>query len=363
MSREQAARAWLANAGRALLDLLFPPRCPACGKVGVALCAGCQAKIEPLPAAICPRCGHPGEPDVLCVNCADAPSHLDRIVATAIFAPPLREIIHELKYSNSRTVAQPLGDRMAVFWQARGLTADLIVPVPLHRSRQAERGYNQAALLAYVLGQAVGVPRERARRGAAESDPAAGACSRPAERRVNVKEAFVCRGDVTGKRIVLVDDVCTTGATLEACAKALKAAGAASVWAFTLARARWEPGQPSRARLNTPCREIAGQLYSSTVDFGANECKILTHGCRLAWPELSPRREAAGSPTTSHGKETSSWNSPSPARTSRSTTPSASTWRRRSAGWIATCRTSLMAASNCSWTKAPAPPKTARSPR
>ena len=243
-TRKIGVIAWLRTVGRGLLDLLYPPRCPGCGRIGVTLCAECQSAIEPLSAPICVRCGRPAETEGLCTTCERTPSHLDRISATAVFAHPLREAIHELKYNNNRTLAQPLGDRMAAFWQERRFAADLIIPVPLHHSREAERGYNQAALLARVLGSATGVHVTEhvvARRKATRQQ----ALLNAAERRENVKDAFVCRGDVAGKRIVLVDDVCTTGSTLEACAQALKMAGAESVWAFTLARARWEPGQPA----------------------------------------------------------------------------------------------------------------------
>jgi ComF family protein len=158
-------------------------------------------------------------------------------MATAIFAHPLRDAIHSLKYNNNRRLAGLLAARMAAFWRDNHLTADLIVPVPLHASRLTERGYNQSALLARALGVAVGVPVAEGlliRHRATLPQVALG----QAERRQNVQGAFTCPGDVTGQRIVLVDDVCTTGATLEACADALKAGAAGSVWALTLARPR-----------------------------------------------------------------------------------------------------------------------------
>jgi ComF family protein len=227
----------LRQGGTALLDLVYPPRCPSCGSMGTVLCAACQARIEPPPAPACIRCGHPTATANLCPTCRATPSHLDRIAASAIFAPPLREAIHELKYNNGRALARPLGARMAAYWQEHGFAADSIVPVPLHKARLAERGYNQAALLARVLGQATGIPLDEqavVRHKATQQQTLLNAV----ERRENVKDAFTCRGDVAGTLIVLVDDVATTGATLEACAAALRAGGANGVWAFTLARAR-----------------------------------------------------------------------------------------------------------------------------
>ena len=130
---------------------------------------------------------------------------------------------------------------MAAAWRQGNFAADVIIPVPLHAARLTERGYNQSALLARILSREVGVPIDETALVRAKATQQQ-ATLNALERRKNVEDAFACRGNVTSKHVVLVDDVCTTGSTLEACAVALRAAGAASVWAFTLARARWEPG-------------------------------------------------------------------------------------------------------------------------
>lgn len=240
------ALALLRESGTVLLDLIYPPRCPGCGRVGFALCEVCQARIEPVPGPACLRCGHPVDSECLCPTCRATPSSLDRITASAVFAPPLREAIHHLKYSNARALAGPLGAHMASYWRQHGLTADAIVPVPLHKSRLAERGYNQSLLLARAVSHATGIPLAEkmvVRCKATQQQALLGA----AARRENVKDAFECRGHPAGLDIALLDDVCTTGSTLEACAAALKAAGAARVWAFTLARARWDPQHAGHA--------------------------------------------------------------------------------------------------------------------
>jgi ComF family protein len=166
------------------------------------------------------------------------PTNLDGIYAVAVFEDALRQAIHALKYENNITLAAPLGVMMVDLWRRGGMPqTDLILPVPLHTRRQGERGYNQSTLLARVLGHGVGIPvdehtliRQRA------TLPQVGLG--PSERQQNVEGAFACRGHLEGKRAVVVDDVCTTGATLEVCAAALRAGGAGSVWALTRARAR-----------------------------------------------------------------------------------------------------------------------------
>ncbi len=236
----------LSTVGRAALDLIYPPRCPGCGRMGVLFCDACQARIEPIHSSACLRCGRPVSGGSLCFNCRQPPSPLDCVMSTGVFDGPLRDAIHDLKYENVRDLAHPLGARMVAYWpetwQVGGADApDLILPVPLHGSRTRERGYNQSTLLARILGPAVELSvnekvlvRARATRPQVGLDAAA--------RKENVNGAFTCHGDVAGRHIVLVDDVCTTGATLEACAAALKAAGAATVCGYTLSRARWEPG-------------------------------------------------------------------------------------------------------------------------
>jgi ComF family protein len=162
--------------------------------------------------------------------------HIDGIRSVAIFAGSLRKAIHRLKYDYVRDLAVPLGEMVVSFWQETPLPADVIVPVPLHPRRVRERGYNQAALLAEQLAQATGIPmachvllRHKYTVSQTKLDAE--------QRRQNVDGAFTCVGsEVRGKRVLLMDDVCTTGATLEASSVALKAGGAQSVWALTLAR-------------------------------------------------------------------------------------------------------------------------------
>jgi ComF family protein len=151
---------------------------------------------------------------------------------------PWREAVQALKYEGLRVLAEPLSAEMARYGERMLPRPQVIVPVPLHTDRQRERGYNQSALLAQGLGWRWGVPVVEEALLRTRSTRAQVGLSGE-ERRENVRGAFA--GPTTAlrdQRVLLVDDVCTTGATLEECAHALREAGAATVWALTLTRAR-----------------------------------------------------------------------------------------------------------------------------
>jgi len=174
---------------------------------------------------------------MLCARCAKAPLAIHGIRSVALFEGTVRQAIHRFKYNFAREMVVPLGNLMVDYWWRSGLSADGLVPVPLHRRRRRERGFNQAELLSTYLGREIGLDvlvgaLRRTRYTASQTKLG------PEERHRNVEGAFAC-GDagVAGRRILLVDDVCTTGATLEACSRALMEGGAQSVWALTLARA------------------------------------------------------------------------------------------------------------------------------
>jgi len=232
-------RGYLARLAQGALNLLFPARCAACDSFGSRFCLSCQAQVEPLLPPICDRCGRPNLPAIICPTCRRSATPLASIRSASLLDEPLRSAIHHFKYRGARELAGPLASLLIACWNRCQLSADALVPVALHRRRRQERGYNQATLLALHLGAALDRPViEGILRRHRETLPQVGLNAR--RRRENVTGAFSCTpGAASNLRVILVDDVCTSGATLEACAAALRSDGrAASVRALTVARAR-----------------------------------------------------------------------------------------------------------------------------
>lgn len=225
--------------GQAWLTLLWPPHCAACDQScneEDAFCETCSSAIDPIRTA-CRRCGLPlAASAACCLECLRRPPAYAWARAPFVFGGPMADAIRRLKWHRLPELARPLG-RLLVEHLAPGLT-DRVVPVPLHPRRLRAREFNQAALLALFARAARGPPvdvqlLERIRDTLPQSQ-----LSGPA-RQANVRGAFRVsqRADARGQRILLVDDVLTTGATAEACARALFEAGAREVAVLTLARA------------------------------------------------------------------------------------------------------------------------------
>jgi ComF family protein len=215
-----------------LLDLALPPACPGCGAEGEILCPTCsrvlRSRLE-LPAGV--PIGLP----------APMPLPLVQLEWCAPFSGPVRSALHQLKYGGERRLAGPLGRAMADRWRAAGAGGEMLVPVPVHASRERIRGYDQAVLLAAAAAPLLGLPWRAALRRSRNTAPQFELGRRARLR--NVTGAFepadpAGRAAVRGKWIVLVDDVMTTGSTLVACADALHRSGAAAVSALTVARER-----------------------------------------------------------------------------------------------------------------------------
>lgn len=221
-----------------VLDALFPPRCVACAALLTGAssqaqpwCDLCEATLEPIDAA-CPRCGMPGDADVPCADCLEAPPPFDGVLAPFLYGAAIADALHRFKYEDRPEFARMLAASLA---RTPPPDVDVVSWVPLHPKRRRERGYDQAFLLARSLARRWRLPcrallaRTRAtqRQVGRHRD----------ERAHNVAGAFIASADVRGQRVLLVDDVITTGATAAEAARALRAAGAAAVHMAAVARA------------------------------------------------------------------------------------------------------------------------------
>ncbi len=229
------------------VSLLYPPLCTICGRsirAGEYLCDQCETKAVRIVAPFCEKCSEPFDGAITgvftCANCAHRTIYIDAAVAAYRGRSIVREVIHEFKYGRrihlrhlvARWLRSALDDERLL-----GRCFDVIIPVPLHPTRQRERGFNQATLLAELLSAQTSIRckplLERTRYTTTQT-----ALDR-SERMENLHNAFRLRknADVRGLRVLLVDDVLTTGSTLNECARVLKRAGAFSVHAATAARA------------------------------------------------------------------------------------------------------------------------------
>ncbi len=213
-----------------LLDALFPRRCAGCGDGPWPFCPRCLADLVPLGRPRCERCGVSSSRAVAsCRHCP--PPSIAQARAAFSFEGPARAAIHRLKFAGWRPVAEALGAAMAEAWD---LEADVLTWVPLSRRRRAARGFDQAQALGRVVARRVELPIVGLLRRSRDAGTQARRGGR--ERRLAMHGAFEARAEVP-ERVLLVDDVLTTGATAGACAEALLAAGARRVLLLTAARA------------------------------------------------------------------------------------------------------------------------------
>ncbi len=226
-------------------SLFFPAHCAGCGRStgeGEDLCDACAGRIEYVRAPRCEACSQPfsGQmAEFTCPNCRGEAFSFDCAVAVTLSRGPVRDMVHRLKYAREIWLARVLGGILVHGLRderLEGMAFDGIVPVPLHPRRLREREFNQASLLAAELARASGIPviealaRHRYTTTQTRLDRNA--------RRQNLRDAFILRknADVTDNNLLLVDDVLTTGSTLDACAAVLLEGGAGSVRALTVAR-------------------------------------------------------------------------------------------------------------------------------
>ena len=234
---------------KAFLDLLFPPLCHSCRvfipEAGeLHLCGPCRAGSRPITSPMCTLCGIPfltdDGIDHRCGACLGQPPAYTAARGAVVFEGPVRELVHRFKYSNKVQHSRPLALLAAEHLAGFGAecAADMIMPVPLHALKLRQRGFNQAVLLGEILAKKWRLPlcRRNLQR-ARWTEPQVNLSA--AERRRNVQGAFALSdaAAVNGSRIILVDDVFTTGSTVAECARVLKKGGAAAVFVVTVTRA------------------------------------------------------------------------------------------------------------------------------
>lgn len=218
------------------LDLLFPPVCGGCEKIGSRWCEECQSKVKILSGIVCEVCGLPQEQVGTCKTCLMDRPHFRMLRAWTIFEDPIQNALHKLKYRKDMSMGDAIAYHMLPFVQRLNWQIDMLIPVPLGKARMKQRGYNQVAMIAKPLSIALQIhyaSNELTRK--KETRTQVGLTK--LERKKNVEAAFQASASVKRKNIVVMDDVSTTGATLSSIAKSLYDAGAENVYALTVARA------------------------------------------------------------------------------------------------------------------------------
>lgn len=218
------------------LDLLYPPRCVGCGQIGTFWCDSCDANTSYLTGPCCRICGSPRPVQgLLCRGCQADPMPLF-VRSAAHYAPPITRPILALKYPPTRGLAAFFAHRLHQIYVRVSWSVDVIVPVPLSDSRQKKRGFNQGELIGREFARLAKVPQHAALLRRIRRTPSQVGLT-PIERRDNLESAFEARPEVSGARVLLIDDLYTTGATLRACSNALLDPRVRHVHGLTVARA------------------------------------------------------------------------------------------------------------------------------
>jgi ComF family protein len=224
---------------RTTLDWLFPPTCLGCGKEGVFICPECFSKIKLIPRDVCNFCGSYTSKKGKCPNCDGKVLPYAGFRAFAYYDGVVRKAVHHLKYQNDLTIGRYLAGLLQMVYDRTGWEVDLIVPIPISEQKRTERGYNQSERLAKPLSEFLEIPFSNdALIRINEISSQVGLNKE--QRRENVRQAFLAKTNpVKGKKVLLVDDVFTSGATMEAAADELKGAGASQVYCLTVAKVNY----------------------------------------------------------------------------------------------------------------------------
>lgn len=225
------------------LDLLFPPDCGGCRKPGIRWCDQCESTTTKLPETVCKCCGKAISYFGICPDCEARHPPFHEVRSWAYLEGPLREAVHQLKYRGDVGLGEIFARPLIKLLMNLDWDPELILPVPLSKNRFIERGYNQAALIARPIALAQGIKySNKSLRKIRETSSQVGLNF--SDRLKNVTGVFSAdKNGILNKKVLIVDDVFTSGATIQACSQALLAAGATCVFGLTLARSTFEMDQ------------------------------------------------------------------------------------------------------------------------
>jgi len=228
---------WSGMLQKTIIDFFFPIYCIGCGKEGNFFCQDCSPKLQRIGSPFCQKCGRPESTGSLCPTCWGWDTKIDGIRSPFRFDGIISQAIYQFKYHNLRAIAGHMAELLHNYLLINPIPGDVLISVPLHPKRLRQRGYNQSDLMARKLSKLVGLPVIDHCLVRQKDNPPQTKTKNVDERRRNVLDAFISSDQsLSGKRVILIDDVCTSGATLEACAAALKTVGVSSVWGLKLAR-------------------------------------------------------------------------------------------------------------------------------
>jgi competence protein ComFC len=219
------------------LDLIFPPFCCNCGVLGYELCPDCSEKIVIMDQKnICPICGDISPHQKKCPACRKEKPYFDELRSWGVYSGVLREAIQKIKFNRGFGLASHFTDHCVEFIKAWDIKVDMVLPIPLNKTRQHSRGYNQSALIAKPISKKMQIPySQKAISRIKETKSQVGLDA--LERQENVLGAFEGNSEIVhNKSVLVIDDITTTDSTLNECSKALRNAGARYIFCFTLAR-------------------------------------------------------------------------------------------------------------------------------
>lgn len=218
------------------IDVIYPPSCACCGREGVRFCDECRSQMVPMGTNICQICGDPLVIPGICDRCRKELPPFTALRSFAEYKGPLREALHSLKFKNNLALSDTFSEMLIPLIRDLNWNFDLVLPVPMSKAKKRSRGYNQAAQIAYPISLAFQVPFSDdiiSRKFETKSQIGLGR----EERFKNIHNAFQGNSaKLLNKKVLLVDDITTTGATITSCARALQESGCERIYCITVAK-------------------------------------------------------------------------------------------------------------------------------